>query len=197
MPQRNNKFQQLVKEIERQLQAPSEVREPVMITDRTGVEREIDVLVETKAGIHSIAIAIECRVDGRKADVLWVDQLTAEYAELPAISGVVAVATQGFTNNAIKKAKELGMTPLTFGQAASADWDAVFRQLVSDAVQAREAATAPGDGESDEMAGSGTVATAPPGRESAPFGPNVSLTAPASKATRRAAARGYKRKGQR
>jgi hypothetical protein len=63
MPQRTNPFQQLVHLIEHQL-APHEatvIESKEFIDQVTGQKREVDVVIETKVGIHPFIIGFEWR----------------------------------------------------------------------------------------------------------------------------------------
>ena len=60
MPKRSNAFQELVALLERQL-APSGaiVYESKMLKDtRTGEDREVDIVIDTEAGVHPLRIGI-------------------------------------------------------------------------------------------------------------------------------------------
>lgn len=130
MPQRSNDFQQLVLTIERQLAPNARITESLLVIDRDGVEREIDIAIETKIGNHEVRIAIECRDRARRCDVTWIDQVKGKFANLPGWQPVV-VSKGGFTKNARQKAALNGITTLTLEAASHRDWSRPVRDLTS------------------------------------------------------------------
>lgn len=126
MPQRTNEFQQVIHAIQHQLAGANgvTVSESKMLVDRvTGVEREVDVAIETEVANSPITIGVECRDRGRPADVTWVEQQMAKHQHLT--DKQVLVSRSGFTKDALKTAHLYGMEALSFGEAVVADWTVI------------------------------------------------------------------------
>lgn len=128
MPKRTNTFQSLVKQIYETVAGPDcSVKESAMINDRTAsTAREIDILIEAAIAGHSTKIAVECRAHRRPQTVTWIDELVGKYRDIP-IDKIVAVSASGFRNNAINKAKKLGIVTMSMRTALEVEWrDFVF-----------------------------------------------------------------------
>lgn len=130
MPQRSNDFQRLIYWIEKQLAGEARVVESLLLPDRDGTPREIDITIESAAGVHPVRIAIECRDHARPADVTWIEQLYGKYRDLP-VSQVVAVSKAGFTRAARAKAAAYNIRALTLNKASHADWARSVRVVAS------------------------------------------------------------------
>lgn len=77
------------------------------VVDTSGISREIDVLVSTKAQEMPYQIAFECKEYSKKqVDIQIVDAMIGKYKYLPHIHRKVLVSASGFTNNAIKRAND-------------------------------------------------------------------------------------------
>ena len=75
--------------------------------DETGISREIDVLVCTHGQGLPFNIAFECKEYSKKSvDVQVVDAFIGKCKYLPQLHRKVIVSTTGFSDNAIKRAKE-------------------------------------------------------------------------------------------
>jgi len=138
MPKRSNDFQKLIKLIESQLAEENiTVTESKLLEDkRNGVQREVDILIETKVSEHPVNIAIECRDHKRKPGMQWIDSLIGRYKYLP-IHKVIAVSRSGFTDTAYQAARESNIELLTLEKAIEEDWvrdvkniDAMYITLV-------------------------------------------------------------------
>ncbi len=128
MPKRTNQFQQLVYAIHLQLVDSATVTESKFLRDRmTGDEREVDIVIETGIGPYRPIIGAECRGCGRRADIGWVEEMYAKHQNLT--NKLVLVSESGFTTRAIRKAKTLGIEPLTLTQAKIVDWSLVVGKL--------------------------------------------------------------------
>jgi hypothetical protein len=131
MPKRHNQFQDFVAMLEEQL-APegAEVLSSVLLTDSTGQQREIDVLIVMPLGHRTVTIGIECRDHGRKADVTWLEQLKTKFESLP-IDKRVAVSRSGFTKGAQAKATAWHIQAMSLGQAFAVSWSARLQNLTA------------------------------------------------------------------
>ena len=109
-------LEQLVKAIQETIKdSPNTiVSSNVKLTDINGVQREIDVLVETIVHQMPIKIAFECKDYNRPVDIKIVDGFISKCADIPSINSKVIVATKGFSEGARKKAKGHNIQLYTF-----------------------------------------------------------------------------------
>jgi len=129
MPQRSNDFQQLVRSIYEQITpAGASVTESAMLRERgSSVEREVDVLIETRVGDTDVRLAVECRDRSRRDDIEWIDQLIGKYRDLP-VDKVIAVSAAGVTKAADEKAAANRIEIRTLREALDADWPKELRR---------------------------------------------------------------------
>jgi hypothetical protein len=130
MPKRTNDFQKLIFLIEQQL-APhgAIVRESPLLRDhRTGNQREIDILIETRSGLHPLSIAIECIDHKRPAPVTWVEQIQQKHADVP-VNKTILVSRSGFSKAALLKAHAFNMEAIPIREALAANWVRVANRL--------------------------------------------------------------------
>jgi len=132
MPKRTNAFQRLVALIEAQLQPLGvEVTESKEFRDSiTGKVREVDIAIETKVGVHPVAIGIECIDRKRPAPVTWIEQIHDRSQTLEGLHKTVAVSRSGFTGPALVKAERYNIVTITFQEAEESDWVERSRQLL-------------------------------------------------------------------
>lgn len=122
MPQRTNDFQELIALIHRQLApagatvAESAIREDAV----THHGREIDITIEHELVGYPITLAIECRDHERPQDVTWIEGLIGKY--LHQVAHVIAVSSSGFTDQALEKAKAVGITTMAIEEAQDTNW---------------------------------------------------------------------------
>jgi len=124
MPKRTNPFQQLVHLIEHQL-APHEatVTESKEFVDQvTGQKREVDVVIETKVGIHPFIIGIECRDRKKPAYTPWIEEIAGKHQDIGVINKTITVSSSGYYKPALDKAKQRKIVPLTLKEAEESDW---------------------------------------------------------------------------
>ena len=133
MPRRTNAFQRLVALIEDQLQPLGvEVTESKEFRDSiTGDVREVDIAIETKVGVHSFAIGIECIDRKRPAPVTWIEQIHGRSQTLEGLHKTVAVSRSGFTKPALVKAEHYNIVAITLREAEDSDWVERARQLLN------------------------------------------------------------------
>lgn len=108
MPRRTNDFQRLLYLIHRALAEECEVEESVELTDRiSGKKREVDIVIRTGGGPHSIIIGVECRGRGRPASIEWVEQQWAKHQNLT--DKLILVSESGFSRDAEAEAQSRGI----------------------------------------------------------------------------------------
>ena len=78
----------------------------VKIEDDNGIKREIDVLVEDFSISPCHRIAFECKNYKKKVDIQIVDAVIGKFLDISHISKIIIVSTQGYTDNAKKKAQK-------------------------------------------------------------------------------------------
>jgi len=123
MPRRTNQFQDLIDLLERQIAATSaSVEASKLFTDGvTGEEREVDIVIEHKSGIHPVCIGIEVIAHKRPASSTWIEAISAKHRDLP-IDKSIAVSKSGYYKPALRKAEALNMDALTLREATELDW---------------------------------------------------------------------------
>lgn len=105
------------------------VTESKPLRDRvTGLEREVDVVIETQAGPYPFIIGIECRERGRAATIEWVNEAYGKHKNLPT-DKLILVAKAGFTPKAAEEAEMLGIETLSLTEAQNLDWTQVVGKL--------------------------------------------------------------------
>ncbi len=77
--------------------------------NRSGVEREIDVFVQTKVQGMELGIAFECKDYSDKVGIEKIDAFAQKCRELPQINKKVMVASSGFTEGVVKEAQNQGI----------------------------------------------------------------------------------------
>lgn len=124
MPRRSTPFQRLVHQIESVLHGSTKVTESALLEDAiTGDPREVDVLIEDRAGPRDVRIAVDVTEQKRKVDAPWVESRLRRTEDLrPHINQVVFVSKAGFTEAAASKAAAAGAETLTFDEAIDHDW---------------------------------------------------------------------------
>jgi hypothetical protein len=123
MPKRTNEFQDLIHLLEGQLvPAGAKIYASHLMKDAvSGVDREVDIVIEHKSGIHPIRIGIEVIAHKRRASSTWIEGISAKHRDLP-IDKSIAVSKSGFYKPAIEKAEALKIDALTLGEASNLDW---------------------------------------------------------------------------
>lgn len=103
-------FERLVARVENHLAGDdTNVKSPDHIKDKdTGTSREVDASIRYTIGSTPILITIECRKRNAAQDITWIEQLATKKINIGA-DKTIAVASKGFSKEAIKKAKHLGI----------------------------------------------------------------------------------------
>ncbi|GJG87292.1 hypothetical protein tb265_24730 [Gemmatimonadetes bacterium T265] len=125
VPRQSSDVQQLIAAISRQLAERARVTEWLLLPDRDGTPREVDVLVDVTTRSRPVRIAIEYGAGTRPVGVGWIEQLHGKYRDLP-VDHVVAVAKGGFTPAARTTAAVRQIRLLTLAEARRADWARAF-----------------------------------------------------------------------
>ncbi len=132
MPKRSTNFQDLIELIERQL-APAGakvVASKLLKDSRSGEDREVDIVIETKSGIHPVTIGIEVTEQKRPASSPWIEGISKKHEDLP-INKSIAVSRSGFYRPALKKAEAYKIDTLTLREATNLDWKAKIDRMPS------------------------------------------------------------------
>lgn len=109
MAKKGETLEQLVALIQEVLKDRQDVsiKTNAKLTDTSGIRREIDVLVSTEVQGMPYQIAFECKEYSKKqVDIQIVDAMIGKYKYLPQIQKKVLVSSSGYTENAIKRAKD-------------------------------------------------------------------------------------------
>jgi len=122
MPKRSNKFQKIAHLMQRILATGAGVTESALLKDsQTGSSVEVDILIKAEVGGTELNVGIECRDRSRPATVEWVRETKGKHEHLP-VNKSVLISSSGFTAEAIRKAKALGIDTLTIDEAESTEW---------------------------------------------------------------------------
>jgi hypothetical protein len=125
MPKRTNEFQQLVALIQRSLaDEGAVVTESALAPDGVANGREIDILIETKAGPYRIRIAVEAKDEGRPMDITKFESIVGKYFSEGGlkVNKVVVVTHRGFYEPVRDRARLLDVELFTVTEAEHLDW---------------------------------------------------------------------------
>src|ERR1035437_6423010 len=102
-------FEQLAAEIQRQLAPDARVETNVKLHGkRTGIDRQIDILVQQTVGQYPIRIIIDCKDYKKPVDVKELEAFMGMVEDVGANKGAM-VAPSGFTSTAKQRAKDAGI----------------------------------------------------------------------------------------
>jgi len=122
MPKRSNLFQRLVKLLHDRIDKNWIVTESKMLTHRlTGEEREVDIVLESNLGAHSLIVSIECVDKKRPASSPWVESMAKKHEFLPT-SKLVLWSANGFYRPAIVTAEKLGIDIVSQSDNTNIEW---------------------------------------------------------------------------
>ena len=131
MPKRTNEFQRVILLARTHLAAGATVTESRMLRDNiTGTEREVDICVEGELAGDLVTISIECRDQGRKCDVKWIEEMKAKHERLPT-NLLILVSSSGFSQEAEDVAKTYGIKLITLRELHSSSGDRLFGSISS------------------------------------------------------------------
>jgi hypothetical protein len=105
----------LVEKIEKSFLSDNAIiKSPDYLLDKVTNElREVDISIRNFVGTSNLLVAIECRHRGTKQDVRWIEEIKTKHENLGA-NKIIAVSKNGFTSQAIIKAKFFGIELRTF-----------------------------------------------------------------------------------
>jgi hypothetical protein len=116
------RFENLAAAIQKALAPGAIVEQNVHVTGRiSGVERQIDIAIRTKAGQFDLLVAIDCKDYKVPVDVKDVESFVQMMKDVGASQGAI-VAAQGFTQAAKTVAESAGVRLFTLVDAESEDW---------------------------------------------------------------------------
>ena len=125
MPKRSNVFQTLIYQIQQYFSDGSEyiVSESKMLRNSANdEEREVDIVVETKAGDVSLVIGFECTAEKRIVGSPWVERMLGKHRYL-GTDKLILVSESGFTQPALKLVdSEKFAEAVTLKDAEATDW---------------------------------------------------------------------------
>ncbi|MDZ4849908.1 MAG: hypothetical protein SGI77_11530 [Pirellulaceae bacterium] len=129
MPQRTNRFQELVAMIAHVVSGPNvQISESKMI-DSPIIEREVDVLIDDPFGVYRLTV-LEAKDEKRRLDITTVEGIWAKYIGRGGarVDKLVIVSSSGFTEAAIARGILDGFETLTLEEAFNVAWSD-FREL--------------------------------------------------------------------
>jgi len=131
MPQRTNDFQRLVFAIYQKLAGTTAVvKESLLVPEINdpNEKSEVDILIEDTFAGSRIRCAVEVQKRTRKGGKTWMQQIATKYQDLD-VQHIIAVAAEGFTKGAIKKARDKKIELLTLKDALETDWPSYFERF--------------------------------------------------------------------
>jgi hypothetical protein len=109
--------------------ADAKITESAMIFDpEAGINREVDVLIETSVLNCNIKIGVECTTTSRVLDIQKIEELKEKHRRL-GINQSVVVAKSGFSQPAKNYAERNNIKLLSFSAAKRKDWLPLFERL--------------------------------------------------------------------
>ncbi|QDT71402.1 hypothetical protein [Lacipirellula limnantheis] len=128
MPKRTNDFQKLVRLIQQAFAPKGATVTESAMEPVPGFKnpREIDILVQTQVGPYRIRIAVEATDSGRKLDHATLGKIYSKYFGDGSVkvNKVVIVTREGFTEDAVARAKLNDIERLTLKEALKKNWSA-------------------------------------------------------------------------
>ncbi len=132
MPKRSNEFQKIVLLLKKHF-APSEatVTESKMLKHRiTGEEKEVDICIAQMIAGHSFVLSIECTDTARNVTAEWVERMRGKHEHLET-DKLVLISSAGFSDNALKEAKGLGIETYSFEELNDESAELIFKNTKS------------------------------------------------------------------
>jgi len=124
--QRENwqEFEKLAANIQQELAPKARVESNAkLLGKRSGVERQIDILIEEAVAQYNIRVVIDCKDYKAPVDVKGVEEFIGLAEDVSANKGAMIAAT-GFTDAAKKRAKDAGIDLYRLIDTTSMKWSA-------------------------------------------------------------------------
>lgn len=117
-------FENLATKIQQELAPAARVEKNVkLLGKRSGVERQIDILIEEVIGQYRVLIVIDCKDYKKPIDVKGVEEFMGLVEDVGANKGAM-IAANGFTETAKKRAKDAGIDVYRLVDTTSTKWSA-------------------------------------------------------------------------
>ena len=100
----------------------------MLLHRRTNTEREVDVVIRSKVGEHTIVVSVECIDHSRPADITWVENMLKKHEHLPT-NRLILVSRSGFYEPAKVLAKSEGVDTYTPDDAIELDWTDIVGKM--------------------------------------------------------------------
>lgn len=115
------KFEAFVANIQEYLTPNAKVTQNEFILGKSGVKRQLDVVVKYNLGQFNMLIVIDCKDWKSPVDIGDVGSFADLVEDIGANKGAI-VCNTGFTSGALKRAQEKGIDLLRVADAESKDW---------------------------------------------------------------------------
>jgi len=104
-------FEVVVAELHQFLSPSSLIKQNQKIQGRSGVVRQIDILIEDNSGVYPIKIVVDCKHYKTPVDIKEVEAVWMLVDDVRANLGIV-ISDAGFTEGALKRARDIGLLKL-------------------------------------------------------------------------------------
>lgn len=122
-PPKWKKFEEFVANIQKYLTPHAKVTHNEFIQGKSGVKRQVDVVVRYNLGQFNLLVVIDCKDWKNPVDIGNVGSFSDLVEDIGANRGAI-VCNAGFTSGALKRAQEKGIDLLRVADAESKDWTA-------------------------------------------------------------------------
>lgn len=117
-------FEKLAATIQQELAPKAHVeRNAKLLGKRSGVERQIDILIDEAIAQYTIRVAIDCKDYQVPVDVKHVEEFMGLLEDIGANKGAI-ISARGFTETAKKRAKDAGIDVYRLIDTATTKWSA-------------------------------------------------------------------------
>ncbi|HYT41991.1 MAG TPA: restriction endonuclease, partial [Methylomirabilota bacterium] len=104
-------FEIIVAELHEFLSPSSTVKQNQKIQGRSGVTRQIDILIEDNTSVYPIKVVVDCKHYKSKVDIKEVEAVWMLVDDVRANLGII-ICNAGYTEGALKRAKDIGLLKL-------------------------------------------------------------------------------------
>ncbi|HZO70644.1 MAG TPA: restriction endonuclease [Ktedonobacteraceae bacterium] len=104
-------FENIVANLHQALYPEASITWNKKIMGKSGIERQIDVFIESYSGIYPIKIVVDCKHYASKVDIKDIESTWMLVNDVRANLGVI-ICNSGYTEGAIKRAKDIGLLKL-------------------------------------------------------------------------------------